>query len=70
VPTPDPFIPLVYFGALAAAIGATPEVLVDDHAFGSLSMTCFTLHDRAPSAAPPAGAAPPRSTAPPDQTNL
>ena len=42
VPTPDHFIPLLYFAGLAAVGGARPEVLIDGYAVGSMSMTCYT----------------------------
>jgi 4,5-DOPA dioxygenase extradiol len=42
VPTPDHFIPLVYFAGVAAASGTRPEVIVEGCAYGSLSMTCYS----------------------------
>lgn len=43
VPTPDHFIPMLYFAGLAAADSDDPSVLVDGYTFGSLSMTSYVL---------------------------
>lgn len=71
VPTPDHFLPLLYIAGLAAAerTGATP--LVDGYAYGSLSMTAYTLDADCPRPAGDAGgAAPLPTTLPPEDANV
>jgi len=47
-PTPDHFIPLLHIAGLASASEQTAQVLVDGYAYGSLSMTSFTLEAKCP----------------------
>ncbi|GAA2631162.1 4,5-DOPA dioxygenase extradiol [Dactylosporangium fulvum] len=70
VPTPDHFIPLLYVAGLAGGTPARTDVLVDGYAYGSLSMTAYTV-DHTPLPVPARdgepGALP---TAPPDCANI
>jgi 4,5-DOPA dioxygenase extradiol len=55
VPTPDHFIPLLYFAGLVAEAGTTSQPFVDGCTLGSLSMTSYALDYDAPTAVDPAG---------------
>ncbi|ART74151.1 4,5-DOPA dioxygenase extradiol [Mycobacterium dioxanotrophicus] len=43
VPTPDHFIPFLYFAGLACTATTSAGVLINGYTFGSLSMTAYTL---------------------------
>ena len=72
VPTPDHFLPMLYLAGLAGASPSAPEVLVDGYAYGSLSMTSYTLDAvrPPPPAAAQAGAAPLPRDIPAAHTNV
>jgi 4,5-DOPA dioxygenase extradiol len=70
VPTPDHFIPLLYLAGLADAAGRTAEILIDGYAYGSLSMTSYTLDFDDTVDDRETGGAPPLPSVPPDSTNL
>jgi 4,5-DOPA dioxygenase extradiol len=72
VPTPDHFIPLLYLAGLASAAGSGTDVLVDGYAYGSLSMTAYTLGQHFPKTSQNSvGSAPlpDPGIVPPDDTN-
>ena len=71
-PTPDHLVPMLYLAGLAAAAGAPPDVLVDGYAYGSLSMTSYTLgapHPPTVTPVTPAAPLPPGDVVPPESTN-
>ena len=71
VPTPDHFIPMLYLAALAAAADDPLDVFVEGAAFGSISMTSYTLGADCPPSTSREPAPFTRSaTAPPEETNL
>lgn len=70
-PTPDHFIPLLYLAGLAAAAESPAEVLIEGYAYGSLSMTAYTLEAQAYLAEwPDKGAAGLPASLPPEDTNI
>ena len=70
VPTPDHFLPLLYVAGMAGATGTTAEVLVDGYAYGSLSMTSYTVGMPAPASDGNGFAAPLPDGPPADGANI
>jgi 4,5-DOPA dioxygenase extradiol len=71
VPTPDHFIPALYLAGLAGAAGSDrTSVLVDGCAYGSLSMTAYTLDLVCPPTEANAAPAGLPHDAPPDGSNI
>jgi len=72
-PTPDHFIPLLYVAGLAAAAGRPAQTLVEGYAYGSLSMTAYTVEAECPTVRggiPDPAPIPDPSIVPADDTNM
>lgn len=72
-PTPEHFLPLLHLAGLASAAGERTDVLVDGYAYGSLSMTAFTLGASCPKGGAergPSASLPDPAEVPPEDANV
>ena len=70
VPTPDHFLPMLYLAGLAGVSPTSAQVLVDGYAYGSLSMTSYTLDAAVAPAVRDTGGAAPMPDVPAEETNF
>ncbi|MEO6103558.1 MAG: 4,5-DOPA dioxygenase extradiol [Pseudoxanthomonas sp.] len=71
VPTAEHFLPLLYLAGLAAAVERPAQVLIDGYAYGSLSMTSYTLDADCPvESGSTEGAAPLQTSVAPEDANV